>query len=113
MKRVEAYPGGQKLLFLVILAPRERQILTLLARGADNKQISRRLDVSLYTVRKHVARLITGLMVRNRIELLIWTIQHPRGLAGDEVSTGLHPPMCGCDSAYCVMLRAGGSESAA
>jgi DNA-binding CsgD family transcriptional regulator len=40
------------------LTPRELQVLTLLAEGASNKSIARRLGISVHTVKFHVASLL-------------------------------------------------------
>jgi DNA-binding CsgD family transcriptional regulator len=40
------------------LTPRETEVLTLLAEGATNKSIARRLGISVHTVKFHVASLL-------------------------------------------------------
>jgi len=40
------------------LTPREIEVLTLLAEGASNKSIARRLGISIHTVKFHVASLL-------------------------------------------------------
>ncbi len=40
------------------LTPREIQVLSLLAEGASNKSIARRLGISVHTVKFHVASLL-------------------------------------------------------
>jgi DNA-binding CsgD family transcriptional regulator len=40
------------------LTPRELQVLSLLAEGASNKSIARRLGISVHTVKFHVASLL-------------------------------------------------------
>ncbi len=46
------------------------QILPLVVEGSTNKEIGRRLGISHYTVRNHVARLLRLYGARNRAELL-------------------------------------------
>ncbi len=46
------------------------QILPLVVEGNTNKEIGRRLGISHYTVRNHVARLLRLYGARNRAELL-------------------------------------------
>jgi DNA-binding NarL/FixJ family response regulator len=48
------------------LTEREHEVLRLLASGADNATISRRLGVSGKTVRNHVSNVITKLQVSDR-----------------------------------------------
>jgi DNA-binding CsgD family transcriptional regulator len=48
------------------LTPRQRQILSLICKGKANKQIARDLDISLGTVKQHVAALFKRMNVHNR-----------------------------------------------
>lgn len=50
------------------LTGRERQVLRLLASGASNKAIAKRLFISPSTVRNHVHNILTELNVRSRLE---------------------------------------------
>jgi DNA-binding NarL/FixJ family response regulator len=56
---------------------REYEVLTLIARGATNKEIARQLDVSPNTIKTHVARLYQKLEVARRTE----AVQKARELA--------------------------------
>lgn len=48
------------------LTEREHEVLRLIARGADNAIVARRLGVSAKTVRNHVSNIITKLQVVDR-----------------------------------------------
>jgi DNA-binding CsgD family transcriptional regulator len=48
------------------LTPREREVLELLAAGASNKMIARRLGISVATAKFHVAALLAKLGARGR-----------------------------------------------
>jgi DNA-binding NarL/FixJ family response regulator len=48
------------------LTPREREVLSLVARGCGNHEIGRRLVLSDKTVRNHVSAIIFKLQVRDR-----------------------------------------------
>lgn len=48
------------------LTPRERDVLLLIEKGMSNKEIARRLDVRLATVKNHVHHILEKLGVRRR-----------------------------------------------
>ena len=50
------------------LSPREREVLALLADGQSNKLIARALDLSLHTVKRHVANILTKLAFDSRTQ---------------------------------------------
>lgn len=79
-----AQPGPSALKLGKDLTRREREILTLLAKGLRNNQIAKRLDRSPYTVRHHVSELIAKLGANNRAEVVAIAVQH--GLVNSEPS---------------------------
>jgi DNA-binding NarL/FixJ family response regulator len=50
------------------LTPREREVLHELGKGASNREIGKRLVISVSTVKKHVTSILTKLNVPNRRE---------------------------------------------
>jgi DNA-binding CsgD family transcriptional regulator len=54
----------------VALTQREQQVLALLAEGAPNKLIARRLDISVHTAKFHVAALLQKLGAVNRTDAI-------------------------------------------
>jgi len=50
------------------LTPREREILELMADGANNRVIASRLGISRHTVKFHVASILAKLGTRSRTE---------------------------------------------
>ncbi|MGW2050659.1 response regulator [Streptomyces sp. NPDC001858] len=56
---------------LVGLTQREREILTLIANGLSNAEISQRLLIRLPTVKTHVSSLLAKLNARDRAQLVI------------------------------------------
>ena len=50
------------------LTPREREVLALLAQGASNKLLARRLGISVHTAKFHVGRLIDKLEATGRTD---------------------------------------------
>lgn len=61
------------------LSPRERAILTLIARGQSNAEIARQLAISEKTVRNTVTRLFEKLGVSSRAQAIV--LAHERGMA--------------------------------
>lgn len=53
------------------LTEREREILSLIARGETNNQIAERLTISMKTVRNHVANIYSKLQVADRAQAAI------------------------------------------
>lgn len=54
----------------VSLTPREHEVLAAMADGASNKVIARRLGISLYTAKFHVAAILTKLGAANRTDAI-------------------------------------------
>ena len=52
----------------VALTPRELDVLALIAKGASNKAIARRLAISIHTVKFHIASLLDKLDAQGRAE---------------------------------------------
>ena len=57
------------------LTEREREVLSLVARGLSNAELAETLHVSLPTAKTHVAHLLTKLGARDRIQLVIIAYQ--------------------------------------
>jgi DNA-binding CsgD family transcriptional regulator len=51
-----------------ILTAREQEVLQLMANGASNKIIARRLDISVHTAKFHVASVLAKLGATGRTE---------------------------------------------
>ncbi len=64
----------------VNISDREIEILRGLIRGDPNKIISRRLNITLATVKVHVKSILRKLQVANRTQAAIWALNH--GLTG-------------------------------
>ena len=59
----------------IVLTPREREVLALLAEGASNKAIARALAVSVHTAKFHVASLTEKLGAHGRLEAIAIAIR--------------------------------------
>jgi DNA-binding CsgD family transcriptional regulator len=64
------------------LTPRERDVLSQLAKGASNNAIARTLGISIGTVRVHVKSVLRKLALENRTQAAVWATvvatQHDR-----------------------------------
>lgn len=66
-------PAGQ-------LSEREREVLTMVAAGLQNKQIARRLGISEKTVKAHLTSVFRTIGVTDRTQAALWA--HRNGIAG-------------------------------
>jgi len=66
------------------LSPREKEIITLLAKGASNKEMARVLNVAESTVKIHVQNILKKLNLSSRVQAAVYAVEH--GLAHKEES---------------------------
>jgi len=64
------------------LSPREKEIITLLAKGASNKEVARVLNVAESTVKIHVQNILKKLNLTSRVQAAVYAVEH--GLAQKE-----------------------------
>jgi DNA-binding NarL/FixJ family response regulator len=57
------------------LTTREKEVLTLLARGYTGEEVARQLQVSAETVRAHVRNSVTKLHARTRLHAVVLALQ--------------------------------------
>ena len=72
----EALPGIDE------LTAREREVLTLVARGDSNQEIADELHLSPLTAKTHVSRILGKLAARDRVQLVVLAYQY--GLMASE-----------------------------
>jgi len=67
------------------LTGRELEVLELVSRGLTNAEIAARLNLSPWTVKRHVARLLAKAGMHRRVELAVWfnALQAEKQLAVD------------------------------
>jgi DNA-binding NarL/FixJ family response regulator len=63
------------------LTQRQRDMLRLLHKGLDNRNIALELGLSIKTVENHLTRLYKQINVRSRLEAMNYIMQHPEILA--------------------------------
>ncbi|PSM02627.1 helix-turn-helix transcriptional regulator [Clostridium botulinum] len=51
-----------------LLTEREKEVMEILFEGASNKQIGKRLNISLATVKTHMINIYSKLQVSNRVQ---------------------------------------------
>ncbi|NQP36811.1 response regulator transcription factor [Streptococcus suis] len=66
------------------LTAREREILTLLAKGYDNQRIADESFISLKTVKTHVSNILSKLAVSDRTQAVVYAFQHGLVAQDDE-----------------------------
>ena len=77
------YPLSQELATtLQALSPREKEVLSLIAQGASNKEIAQKLYIAERTVKAHVTSILSQLNLRDRTQAAILATQY-RALLGD------------------------------
>jgi DNA-binding NarL/FixJ family response regulator len=69
----EVDPHAEK---IASLSERELEVIDLIAKGLKNQQIADALFISESTVRRHLSSIFTKLEVNDRLELLVYTMQH-------------------------------------
>lgn len=95
-------PAAGKLLAASLRAPRsagdsltsrEREVLTLIAEGATNRQIARRLGVTERTARTHVSNILGKLGLTSRTQAALWGgAGRPGTGPRDELTRAAPPP---------------------
>jgi DNA-binding NarL/FixJ family response regulator len=57
------------------LSARELEVLSLIARGTNNREIAEALHLSPFTVKTHVSRILRKLQARDRVQLVVLAYQ--------------------------------------
>ena len=58
------------------LTPREKEVLSQLARGASNKEIAYELSITERTARTHVSNILGKLGLASRTQAALWAVEH-------------------------------------
>jgi DNA-binding NarL/FixJ family response regulator len=59
-----------------VLTPREVEVVALVARGLNNRQIADHLVISTRTADHHVANILSKLGLKTRTQVATWALQH-------------------------------------
>lgn len=60
---------------LLLLTPREQQVLALLPRGLSNSQLANELQIAAGTVKSHIERILHKLSIRDRTQAAVLAVQ--------------------------------------
>ena len=77
--RPEPHQSAQASLASIGLTPRQTEVLALLLQGLPNKLIARQLNVSVETVKDHVAAVLRALNVSSRTQAVLAVSQMTQG----------------------------------
>jgi DNA-binding NarL/FixJ family response regulator len=58
------------------LTPRETHVVSLIAAGVPNKEIARRLGLSMNTVKSHIRTAYRSMGVTSRTQAVLWAVEH-------------------------------------
>jgi DNA-binding NarL/FixJ family response regulator len=58
------------------LTGREEEILLLVASGAKNKEIAKKLSLSPYTIRGYISQIFNKVGVTNRLQATLWAVKN-------------------------------------
>ncbi len=68
--------ANSKAKLLDLLTPREKEVLSLLARGYNNNEISACLHISKHTVKNHVSNIYHKLEMDDRTQIALLAVRH-------------------------------------
>jgi DNA-binding NarL/FixJ family response regulator len=75
MNRKDQDPYKNKKVKLGMLTERELEVVSLIGKGLNNKEIAQKLFIGETTVKTHVANAIHKLELRDRVELVLFAVQ--------------------------------------
>mgnify|MGYP003760221513 CR=1 FL=1 len=68
--------ANDKAKLLDLLTPREKEVLSLVARGYNNNEIAAYLHISKHTVKNHVSNIYHKLEMDDRTQIALLAVRH-------------------------------------
>src|SRR5262249_25102360 len=78
LARLKPYTPRQEesMASIKFMTEREQEILKLIAKGLNNKEIAAELNITEGTVKNHISSILTQLGVRDRTQAALWAREH-------------------------------------
>lgn len=76
---------------LIAPSPRQKEVLDLLSRGENNRQIAKALYIEESTVKEHIRQLRAKTGMRSRVRLAVWAVRNNCSSLAIDIDEDLEP----------------------